>query len=298
MVSSPAGLALVAAHVGAAPRRPTTSPSSPTRVHLLPARTASVVKQHTRLRVKQHATADDGAKECHPCAPADKDGRTETDPYAGQWPWGNYFPDEAELCREDFFYAQERFSRESREAAAALKDMVAGVFRQFRPLLDNFRHLRSLRTIYDTEDYHVGMPFGALIACIGCYQLWKMDPSTFLEAALGYAFYKLSIVSSQLRKQGFSNALITRVKFFIIMLIMAINGFKNTSCPLDAIRGAIYILYALTFASEVAGVKKQIKYSMATLICTLKHPQGRRELRKMLSEAVLQLVSWSLIRFG
>lgn len=40
-----------------------------------------------------------------------------------------------------------------------------------------------------------------------------MDPSTFLNAALGYAFYKLSVVSSQLRKQGFANDLITRLKF-------------------------------------------------------------------------------------
>jgi hypothetical protein len=35
--------------------------------------------------------------------------------------------------------------------------MVAGAF---RPLLDNFHHLRSLGTVYDTEDYHLGMPFG------------------------------------------------------------------------------------------------------------------------------------------
>jgi hypothetical protein len=42
-------------------------------------------------------------------------------------------------------------------AAAALKDMIAGAF---RPLLDNFHQLRSLWTVFDTEDYHIGMPYG------------------------------------------------------------------------------------------------------------------------------------------
>jgi hypothetical protein len=119
------------------------------------------LRAHTRLRFKQRAPADDGATKefhFHPCAPVDKDGGgTEVDPYAGLWPWGDYFPDDAELRQEDFPAVQERFWRESKDAAAALKDLIAGVF---RPLLDNFHHLRSLRTVYDAEDYHIGMPFG------------------------------------------------------------------------------------------------------------------------------------------
>lgn len=112
------------------------------------------------LRFKQRAPDEDngGAKETCPRAPADKDGGAEAaDPYAGLWPWGDYFPDEAELRREDFSTMQERFSRECTEAVAALKDMVAGVF---RPLLDNFHQLRTLKTVYYTEDHHIGMPFG------------------------------------------------------------------------------------------------------------------------------------------
>lgn len=54
---------------------------------------------------------------------------------------------------------------------------------------------------------------GMLIACIGCYNLFKMNPTTFIDAALGYTFYRLCIVSSQLRRRGFSNDLIIRVKF-------------------------------------------------------------------------------------
>ncbi|KAI4962530.1 hypothetical protein ZWY2020_030265 [Hordeum vulgare] len=119
---------------------------------------------------------------------------------------------------------QERFSRESTEAVAALKT-IAGVF---RPLLDNFHHLLSLKTVYDTEDYHISMPFGAFIACFGCYQLWKMDSRMFLTAALGYTFYKLSVVSSQLRKQGFANGLITglnlkQAKYAVPLLLFMIR---------------------------------------------------------------------------
>lgn len=54
-----------------------------------------------------------------------------------------------------------RFRRDpdaDKEAAVALLDAVAGAF---RPLLDNLKQLRSVRTVFDVEDYHVGMPFGA-----------------------------------------------------------------------------------------------------------------------------------------
>ncbi|KAF7059586.1 hypothetical protein CFC21_066473 [Triticum aestivum] len=247
------------------------------------------LRAHARLRFKQRAPADDGAaaKEACPRDPADKEGVAETDPYAKLWPWGDYFPDEDELRREDFATMQERFSRESTEAVAALKAMIAGVF---RPLLDNFHHLRSLKTVYDTEDYHIGMPFGALVACVGCYQLWKMDPSMFVSTALGYAFYKLSVVSLELRKQGFANDLITRLKFVIMLLIMAVTYNKKYS-PLDAIMAPVFMLYSLTFACEVTGVKKQFKYAVPLLNIMLRHPEGRRELRAMLSEVELELVS-------
>lgn len=53
---------------------------------------------------------------------------------------------------------------------------------------------------------------GALLACLGLWQLWKMDPSTCLDFVLAYAFYKLSVLAADVRKQGFCNDLITRVQ--------------------------------------------------------------------------------------
>jgi metal-dependent amidase/aminoacylase/carboxypeptidase family protein len=78
------------------------------------------------------------------------------DPDDELWPWDE-FPEDAVFVKDDFATVQAKFSCESGEAAAALKDAAADVL---RPLLDNFNHLRSLNTVFDTEDYHVGMPFG------------------------------------------------------------------------------------------------------------------------------------------
>jgi hypothetical protein len=49
--------------------------------------------------------------------------------------------------------------RESKEASAALKAAAADAC---SALVDNFRHLRSLKTVYNVEDYHIGMPFGII----------------------------------------------------------------------------------------------------------------------------------------
>uniref|UniRef100_A0A0E0QT78 Uncharacterized protein n=1 Tax=Oryza rufipogon TaxID=4529 RepID=A0A0E0QT78_ORYRU len=176
----------------------------------------------TRSRCAPAAEGGGGAKEAAEAA---------GDPDDELWPWDE-FPEDAVFVKDDFATVQAKFSCESGEAAAALKDAAADVL---RPLLDNFNHLRSLNTVFDTEDYHVGMPFGMLIACIGCYNLFKMNPTTFIDAALGYTFYRLCIVSSQLRRRGFSNDLIIRVKF-VVMLVMAINDINNCIYWLDAIR--------------------------------------------------------------
>uniref|UniRef100_A0A0D3H8G2 Uncharacterized protein n=4 Tax=Oryza TaxID=4527 RepID=A0A0D3H8G2_9ORYZ len=119
-----------------------------------------------------------------------------------------------------------------RPAREAVRDAAAYVL---RPLVDNFNRLFSLKTAFDIEDYNIGMPTGALIACVGCYQLLKMNPSLFVDAVLGYAFYKLSVLSSQVRKQGFPNEYITRIKTIIALIFIAKDFHKNF-VPLDYIK--------------------------------------------------------------
>ncbi|KAL6846839.1 hypothetical protein ACP4OV_024287 [Aristida adscensionis] len=168
-----------------------------------PLRARSMSSSTTRRRCAA-AADDDNDTDTGFCGP-------EIDAQCARlWPWGEHFPEQSEWDSEGILGAHERFSRESAEAGAALKEELAGVV---RPLLDCFHHFCSLKTRFDTEDYHIGMPFGALTACVGCYQLWRMNPSVFLDVALAYTFYRLSIVSLHLRKRGFSNDLITRIKF-------------------------------------------------------------------------------------
>jgi hypothetical protein len=51
----------------------------------------------------------------------------------------------------------ERFRRESVEARAAVLGAVVDVI---RPLRDNLNDLRNLKYVHETEEFHIGMPFG------------------------------------------------------------------------------------------------------------------------------------------
>ncbi|KAM0842344.1 hypothetical protein ACQ4PT_058413 [Festuca glaucescens] len=139
---------------------------------------------------------------------------------------------------------------------------VAGaVADTFRPLLDNLNQLCSFRTVFDIEDYHIGMPFVALVACVGLYQVWKIDPSTCLDMALAYAFYKLSVVAANLRKQGFSNDVITRIQL-AIAVTMALKDAHKKIVPLDYIRFPVFVLYTVSVLWDLAGLKKYAKSAL------------------------------------
>ncbi|KAL6655311.1 hypothetical protein ACP70R_006137 [Stipagrostis hirtigluma subsp. patula] len=124
-----------------------------------------------------------------------------------------------------------REEKSNREAWGVLKAMIAGMF---RPLLRNLAEIKSLHTVYDLEDYHLGMLLGAVLGCVGCYQLWKAAP-VFIDVILAYAFYRLSVVSSEVRRQGKRNNLFTRLQFGIAV-IMFIKDFRKNYEFLDILR--------------------------------------------------------------
>uniref|UniRef100_A0A453L5M1 Uncharacterized protein n=1 Tax=Aegilops tauschii subsp. strangulata TaxID=200361 RepID=A0A453L5M1_AEGTS len=148
-------------------------------------------------------------------------------------------------------------------------------------LLDNLKQLRSLRTVFDVEDYHVGMPFGAFLACLGLWQMWKMDPSTCLDFMLAYAFYKLSVLAADVRKQGFCNDLITRVQL-VIGVTMAIKDIHKRIVPLDYIRVPVFFLYTVSVLSDLSGVKKFLNPLFNFLLALSKTKHGKIELMRML----------------
>ncbi|BAT08778.1 uncharacterized protein [Oryza sativa Japonica Group] len=173
-ISSPGVAAAAAALLCAAPRpRVSTPPAHARLIH--PPHSA---RTHRPLRLPGTASVAARTATAATAALPRRPAADEVMP-----PWGPSQEVVAEFYATDFSKAavRERFARESREAAAA-----AGVF---RPLADNFGDMRGFEYAHDTEEYHLGMPFGALMACIAVYQLWKAAPWLCLDAALAFAFY-------------------------------------------------------------------------------------------------------------
>jgi hypothetical protein len=103
----------------------------------------------------------------------------------------------------------ERFQLESKEAKAAVTGAVGGVLSPLRELVDD---VRSLGSVFDLQEFQIGMPFAAIMTCMGMYQLWKLSPSTCIDVAMYYAFYKLSAIAADVRRRGFSPDWIIRIK--------------------------------------------------------------------------------------
>ncbi|CAN6196472.1 unnamed protein product [Urochloa humidicola] len=147
----------------------------------------------------------------------------------------------------------------------ALDALISATADAFRPLLDNLKHVVSFKGVSDANDYNVGIPFGLFAASIGCYQLFKIAPSVLLDVVLGYLFYKLSVVSSQLHRQGLANDLITRIKFAIAFLMIT----KRTpSGPfwVGFIRTHAMFVYIGTFLYDICGWKEYGRYDVSKCV--------------------------------
>lgn len=62
-------------------------------------------------------------------------------------------------------------------------------------------------------------------------------------------------------------------------------------------RAPVYFLYGLTFAFELAGIKKCVKYLLASVALLVSHEKGRRELRKLLPKFELAPASERLSKW-
>ncbi|TVU10087.1 hypothetical protein EJB05_43595, partial [Eragrostis curvula] len=147
----------------------------------------------------------------------------------------------------------------------------------FRPLMDNFGHVLSLDKVVDINDYNIGMPFGVAMASVGCFQLFKTNPWAFLDVVLGYAFYKLSVLSSQVHRQGFVNDFITKIKVAIIaiILIKELPSSNPDSLVWIFIRIHVYHLYLTTFYFAMKGWKQDARYALLETLESLQCNLGR-----------------------
>ncbi|KAF7066289.1 hypothetical protein CFC21_072302 [Triticum aestivum] len=178
-----------------------------------------------------------------------------------------------EFKNTDFSRAaiNERFRRESKEAKAAVIGAVTGVV---RPLWELLGDLRSLKSVFDTQEFHIGMPFGAIMTCMGMYQLWKLSPSTCIEIAMYYAFYKLSDIAADVRRRGFSPDWIIRIKLGIIIALLVKYRSKSTVPLGDYIRVAIFMIYFFSVGCDVLGMKKYARMILPMVLEMAKHPMA------------------------
>jgi hypothetical protein len=59
---------------------------------------------------------------------------------------------------------QRGFRLESKEAKAAVTGAVVGVLSPLQELVDD---VRSLGSVYDVQEFQIGMPFAAIMTCMG-----------------------------------------------------------------------------------------------------------------------------------
>ncbi|CAN6204900.1 unnamed protein product [Urochloa humidicola] len=170
--------------------------------------------------------------------------------------------------------AEEVHNKPRNDAREALKAEISGTF---RPLLRTLADVLSLGTVYDLKDYQLGILSGAVLLLVGCYKLWRAAPAIFLDAAIGYMIYKLSVLSSELDQQCKSNSLITRLLFGII-LFMTLKEYKNKYVLLDIVRVPLYVLYLGTFMFDVAGLKKYGRQTVISFANLLRTKGGIKEI--------------------
>ncbi|CAN6174855.1 unnamed protein product [Urochloa humidicola] len=147
----------------------------------------------------------------------------------------------------------------------ALDALISATADAFRPLLDNLKHVVSLKSVSDANDYNVGIPFGLFAASVGCYQLFKIAPSVLLDVVLGYLFYKLSVVSSQLHRQGLANDLITRIKFTIAFLMIAKRSPSGPFWVAFIRTNAMFVCIS-TFLYDICGWKESGRYDVSQFV--------------------------------
>nr|CAB3457459.1 unnamed protein product [Digitaria exilis] len=210
MASSLAASGLLFPRIRTASSRPPRL-ATQSRVRLLPAAT-SAARAHLRFVAHRTASApsgisndttglDDGVAE---------DGDDIDEPEL-PW-WAPSIEELIEFDKTDFSprAIEERFVRESKEAAATVKGAAAGLL--LRPLRDLFDDVRKFKSVFDIEEFHIGLPLSALMACVAAYHVWKAAPSACIDFVLHYGFYRLCVMAAGIRRRGFATDMIIRLK--------------------------------------------------------------------------------------
>uniref|UniRef100_J3M1X2 Uncharacterized protein n=2 Tax=Oryza brachyantha TaxID=4533 RepID=J3M1X2_ORYBR len=126
------------------------------------------------------------------------------------------------------------------------------------PVLRALREIGAAGNLFRCRSFHIGTLSGALLVIAGFIQLCSMTPTLFVDIVLGYIFYKLSILSAELQRNGRATNICARIQLVLIFIL----SFKDNSTS-KGIYGILseliwflnVQLYLSAVYSEVTGLK-------------------------------------------
>uniref|UniRef100_A0A0E0KVV5 Uncharacterized protein n=1 Tax=Oryza punctata TaxID=4537 RepID=A0A0E0KVV5_ORYPU len=131
------------------------------------------------------------------------------------------------------------------------------LFSPLQPVLRALREIVAAGNLFRCRSFHIGILSGALLVIAGFSQLCSTTPILFMDIVLGYIFYKLSILSAELQRNGRANNICARIQLVLLFVL----SFKDNSASQGMYRvlaGLIWFLnvqiYLSTVYPEMAGM--------------------------------------------
>ncbi|KAF7011866.1 hypothetical protein CFC21_026130 [Triticum aestivum] len=131
----------------------------------------------------------------------------------GRW-WG-----EALLEEDAEFFPLADFipvGQGRKELDAIWHALVAGPLESVQLTL---REILAAGNLFRCRSFHLGTLSGALLVVAGVFQLCKTSPTLFVDIVLGSVFYKLSVLSGQLQREGKSFSICARIQLVLLLIL-------------------------------------------------------------------------------
>ncbi|XP_047071111.1 uncharacterized protein LOC124679388 [Lolium rigidum] len=109
------------------------------------------------------------------------------------------------------------------------------------PVLVTLREMVAAGNFFRCRSFHAGTLSGVLFVVGGLYQLCKTTPTLFMDIVLGYIFYKLSVLSAHLQRDGRSFSICARIQLMLLLVL----SFKDNSAFQGLYRFLVELIWTL-----------------------------------------------------